>query len=451
MFLLRREIPEEFDYDLLVAGGGPAGYSAAISAARLGAKTLLVESCGCLGGMSTSGLVTRLDTTSDGIRMVVGGIMREVIETLYKRNMISHYYPFSRFTSERGRYTPFDPEGLKLVLDEMVQEAGVEVRFFTRVIDVDMKSSTEVGGVVLSNIEGYTCIRARAYIDATGDGVLSHLCGASCHTAGTKECPGIMPPTLCAMFSNIIWENIDMIDKDPAKHHEMLKKALSDNFFSQPDPMIPGIARNCGHMGGMNAGHLFNMDALNCRSLSDGMRKGRIQVQEYADYYRKYVPGFENIQLIATGNLMGVRESRRIIGEETLTYDDYRNRRKFKNQIGIYSKEIDIHPYSLLSDKEFTCHNLGKTEEDHLQKGESYGLPYGILIPKGFQNLWVAGRCASSDRKVNSAIRVQPASAVLGQAAGTAAYLCVKTKCSANTISVDKLRSYLKHQNAVVD
>jgi hypothetical protein len=451
MFLLKREVPEETGYDLLVAGGGPAGYSAAVSAARLGAKVLLAESCGCLGGMATGGLVTRLDTTSDGRRMVVGGVMREVIEQLYRRGMIASYYPFSRFTCEQGRYTPFDPEGMKLVLDALCREAGVEVRFFTRVIDVDRKSPSELGGVVLSNVEGYRCVRARTYIDATGDAVLAHLSGAACWEAGTPECPGIMPPNLCAMFSGIPWDTVEMSDKDPALHREMLQKALADGFFSQPDPMIPGIARNCGESGGMNAGHLFGTDALSCRSLSEGMRKGRLQVQEYAAYYRKYLPGFENIRLMATGNLLGVRESRRVAGEETLTYEDYQSRRKFNNQIGIYCKEIDIHPYSLLDREAFEKENLGRGAEDFLQPGESYGLPYGILIPKGFQNLWVAGRCASSDRKVNSAIRVQPAAAVLGQAAGSAAYLAAKRGYAAAELPVDELRELLRAQNAVVD
>ena len=447
-----REIPVEDGFDVLVAGGGPAGYSAAISAARLGARVVLVENNGYLGGLATSGLVTRMDTTSDGRRMIVGGIMQELLQRMYAQGYISPYYSFDRFTQRRGMYTPFDPEGMKLLLEEMTQDAGVDVRFFTRVIDAAVHSSGSgvcVDGVVVADVEGLRLLRARAYIDATGDAVLADACGAPCWRAGTQDTPRIMPPTLCGFFTNIPWEQIPMKDKSPSAHARMLQKALDDGFFSQNDQLVPGIARNCADTGGMNAGHLFGLDALNAKALSAGMRQGRKQVQEYAAYYRKYVPGFQNIHLVSTAACMGVRESRRIIGEYTLTYEDYRTRRQFPDQIGIYTKTIDVHPYDL-SQEEYERFRRQVAQTDTLADGECYGLPYGILIPRGFSNLWAAGRCASSDQSVNGAIRVQPSSAVLGQAAGTAAFLCARDGKPAGAPDMALLLNTLRAAGAIL-
>lgn len=446
-----REIPVEENIDVLVAGGGPAGYSAAISAARLGARVVLIEMHGFLGGMATSGLVTRMDTTSDGRRMVVGGIMSELLHAMYDRGYIAPYYDFKRFTAQRGMYSPFDPEGMKLLLDEMTQSSGVDVRFFTRLIDVHMAETSpapRIGGIIVSDVEGLHLLKAKTYVDATGDAVLAALSNAPCLRAGTPEAPGIMPPTMCSFFSNIPWDEIPLRDKTPALHSFYFKQAMQDGFFSQPDQLVPGISRDCADTGDMNAGHLFGLDALNARMLSDGMRQGRRQVQEYADFYRKYVPGFSNMQLVATGSYMGIRESRRIIGEYTLTYDDYKARRQFVDQIGIYTKSVDLHPYDLSEAEIERFRRQGK--EDAVGEGECYGLPYGMIVPRGFVNLWVAGRCASSDRLTNSAVRVQPASAILGQAAGTAACLCANDGKPAFAPDMPRLLHVLEEHGAIL-
>ena len=440
-----RMIPVEEGIDVLVAGGGPAGYSAAISAARLGAKVVLVEMHGFLGGMATAGLVTRMDTTSDGRRMVVGGVMGELLHAMYDRGYIAPYYDFKRFVSQRGMYSPFDPEGMKLLLDEMAEDAGIDVRFFTRVIDVEMDSKSgapRLNGVVVSDVEGLHLLRAKCFVDATGDATLANLAGAPCLRAGTDDAPNIMPPTMCSFFSNISWDDIPLNDKTPAMHGSCFRQAMEDGFFSQPDQLVPGIGRNCADTGGM-----FGLDALNARMLSDGMRQGRKQVQEYAAFYRRYVPGFANMQLVSTGSYMGIRESRRIIGEYMLTYEDYKARRKFPDQIGIYSKTVDLHPYDL-SKEEYE--RFRQQTEEKVGEGESYGLPYGMIVPRGFANLWVAGRCSSSDRLTNSAVRVQPASAILGQAAGTAACLCAQDGKQAFAPDMSALLAALKKQGAIL-
>src|SRR5215471_10995067 len=167
---LTRDIPVDDRFDILVAGGGPAGTAAAVCAARLGAKVLLVEATGCLGGMGTSGLVSTFGPISDGKRMLVGGFMRELVLSMHQRGFLGPHVVPEFLYGQLNRWVPFQPEALKRVLDDMVQDAGVDVRFFTRLIDAEVEpDGRRVAGAVVSNIEGYRFIRAKTYIDATGD------------------------------------------------------------------------------------------------------------------------------------------------------------------------------------------------------------------------------------------------------------------------------------------
>lgn len=202
-YSFERSIQIEEGYDIVVAGGGPSGSAAAICAARCGAKVLLVEAMGCLGGMGTSALVSAWSDLADGERMIVGGIMSELIETMYERG---HYRPNIDTNAWRTRLhggMGFNAEGLKRLLDELCLKAGVEIRFFTRLIDVDFDASRSViNGVVINNVEGHRYIKARAFIDATGDAVLTNLCGAPCREAG-RDTKHIMPPTLCSAQAGV--------------------------------------------------------------------------------------------------------------------------------------------------------------------------------------------------------------------------------------------------------
>ena len=444
-FKLTREIPIEDNYDICVAGGGPAGSAAAICAARLGAKVLLAEGLGCLGGTGTSGLVTAFDPVADGEKILVGGLMREIIETLYNRGFIPTLLEPSRWRQYHS-WTPFDAEGLKLLLDELTEKSGVEVRFFTRVIDADVDSQTKtVKGVILSNVEGYRYIKAKTFIDATGDAVLSDLCGAACWEAG-RDTPYIMPPTLCALFAGMHWDQIPRSDISPVGQQERIEQAVKDGFFSQPDRHVPGIFMGMHQLAMMNAGHVFGMNAVNCKSLSEGLMKGRKLVQEYADFYRKYM-GFQDFQLVTTAAMMGIRESRRVQGEYVLNYNDYTARRKFPDQIAVYSIPVDIHVYDC-TDEQYKRYYEEFYKTDRYAPGEYYGIPYGVLVPKGWKNLWVAGRCVSTDVKVQGSLRVQPAASMMGQAAGVAALQSIKTGKAAADIDTKVLVETLRSQGA---
>ena len=441
-YRLVRDIPVEKGYDVVVAGGGPAGSAAAICAARLGAKVLLVEATGCLGGMATSGLVTAFDPMADGERMLVGGFMREVVETMYSRGFLAPGLNPDTWRKNYHNWTHFKVEGLKLLLDELATDAGVEVRFFTRVIDADaVPDKGHVQGVILNNVEGYQYIRAKTFVDATGDAVLADLCGVPCREAG-RDTLRIMPATLCSLFCGIDWARV----RKEGNQQKALFKAIEDDHFTQPDRHLPGMTKVGHTVGYLNGGHLFNLNSLRCRDLTDGMMLGRRLAVEYTEFYRKYLPGCENIEHVTTASLVGVRESRRIVGEYELNIDDYMARRQFPDQIGVFNKFVDIHVYDCSVEE----YERFKNEQKNMRlgKGEFFGIPYGILVPRGWSNLWVAGRCTSSDVQVHGSIRVQPAAAMMGQAAGTAVIQSIRTGQPACDLDTEELVISLRNAGA---
>lgn len=451
-FKLVREIPVEDGYDLVVAGGGPAGSSAAICAARLGAKVLLVEATGCLGGMATSGLVVTFGPMSDGNRMLAGGFMRELVEKMHSHGAFGPHVTPDFWNNHYHRWTPFKPESLKLLLDEFCVETGVEVRFFTRLIDADVEKN-RVDGVIINNIEGYRYIRAKTFIDATGDAVLADLCDAPCLEAG-RDTPGIMPATLCSLYAGIDWSHpkhdgdYEGIDKMRAEVREkLLPQAISEGHFTQPERFMPGMNKIGRTLSGLNGGHVFNLNALRCKSLTEGMMFGRKLALEYTAFYRKYVPGCERIEHATTAALMGVRDSRKIVGEYELTINDFLSRRQFPDQIAVYNRPTDVHPYDN-SEKEYQRFLKDFHESGKLEKGECFGIPYGILTPKGWINLWAAGRCACSDEKVHGSIRAMPAGIMMGQAAGTAAVQSIQTGQGACDLDTARLVETLRAAGA---
>lgn len=453
-YRLTRDIPVESDYDLLVAGGGPAGSAAAICAARLGARVLLVEATGCLGGMGTSGLVSTFGPMADGERTLVGGFCRELVETMHARGFLGPGVTPEFWTSHLNRWIPFKPEGLKRLLDELTVAAGVEVRFFTRVIDTDADAAAgRVRGAVISNIEGYRYVRAKAFIDATGDAQLAALAGAECRVAGV-DTEAIAPSTLCSLFGGMNWDDpaygddyagIDAIKMKARK--VWLLQAIEDGHFSQPDRFMPGMNKIGRFTAQLNAGHVFGLDGLNIRSLSDGMMEGRRTAVEYAEFFRKYVPGCENLEHLATAPVMGVRDTRRILGEFELTIEDYLSCRQFPDQVAVYNRPTDVHPTNT-SKEEYERFLRDFEGNGRLGRGQFVGIPYSILVPRGWENLWAAGRNHSADTKVHGSIRAQSAAYMMGQAAATAAVQSIRTGQPACDLDTEALVTTLRENGA---
>jgi hypothetical protein len=224
-------------------------------------------------------------------------------------------------------------------------------------------------------------------------------------------------------------------------------KAIADGHFSQADRFMPGMNKIGKRAAQLNGGHIFNLNGLDSRSLSDGMIAGRKLAVEYTEFFRKYVPGCEEIQLLTTAPVMGVRDTRRIVGEFELTIDDFRSARQFPDQVAVYNRPTDVHPTDT-SEQEFQRF-LRDFEGFHgLGEGDCLGVPYGILVPKGWSNLWVAGRCHSSDTKVHGSIRAQSAAYMMGQASATAAVQSIRTGQPACDLDTWELVETLRRQGA---
>ncbi|MBC5784583.1 FAD-dependent oxidoreductase [Ramlibacter sp. USB13] len=445
-----RSIPSDAPYDLVVAGGGPAGTAAAVCAARLGLKVLLAEATGCLGGMGTSGLVASFGPVSDGERMLVGGFMKELLATMWERKAFGPQVTPDYLDRQLNRWVPFNPEHLKRILDEFTVQAGVEVRFFTRVVEADMHGR-RVNGVVVSNVEGLRYVPAKAFIDATGDAALAALTGAECKVV-LRDTETVAPSTLCSLLAGMNWNDPayagNGIDAIKARvRSEWVPKAIDDGFFTQEDRFFPGMNRVGPQGATLNAGHVFNLNPLSVRSLSDGMVFGRKLAVEYTEFYRKYVPGCEQVELLTTAPVMGVRDSRRIVGEFELGIDDFLARRQFPDQVAVYNRPTDVHP-SDTSKKEYERFLKDFHGKDNLGRGESVGIPYSILVPRGSENLWVAGRCHSSETKVHGSIRAQSAAYMMGQAVGTAAAQAIATGQPANDLDTRALVETLRANGA---
>ena len=451
-----RSVPIRHEVDVFVAGGGPSGVAAAVAAARSGLKVFLAESQGAFGGIGTLGCIPMFLGSSDGVRTLSRGLFTEVVERLIAAGAVAqregrasapedvHLDNFNSVT--------FDPETLKRVLDDMVQEAGVEFSFFTTLLDVKRRGRT-VGAAILSAKSGLFAVNATVMVDATGDGDLCVRAGAgfekgaaarssfkdvaaisgAAARSSLKDSAAIsgdadgtlMPGTLASLWAGMDWEAAAAAKREGEKKEEQLQKAIADGVFTQHDLHLVGIFPTGAILGGGNIGHLYGIDNTDERNVTKHMVSGRKMVLEYQRFYREYMKGFENVALTHTATIPGIRETRRIVGDYVLCLDDYQKRASFPDEIGRFHYPIDIHPAS--ADAEAHRKFLDEyTRAFRFNAGESYGIPYRCLLPRGLDNVYVVGRCVSTDRHVQGSLRVMPGCFMTGMAAGVAAGLAVK-------------------------
>jgi len=431
----QRQIPIRHTVDILVAGGGPAGFAAAITAARQGRSVFLAEGHTCFGGMGTAALVPAFMPFGDGVNFLAGGFGKELYDRL----------------CEAGGTGPEDKRGtlgcvniqvevLKRVYDDMAVGSKIGFSFQTQVIGVEAHEG-EVLHAVCSAKSGLFAVRARMFVDGTGDGDLAAWAGAPFEKGDANG--NLMPGTLCSLWADIDW---NAVRKSGLNQEKELPRAFKDKVFTLEDRHLPGMWRVGQNTGGGNIGHTFGVDSTDERSLTRALLWGRKSLLEYERFYRQYLKGYENMALVASGSLLGVRESRRIMGDYVLGLEDFKKRAVFADEIGRFSYPVDIHASTP------DAQNFAKFEEEfktlRYGKGENYGIPYRTLLPKGLRNVLVAGRCISSDRYVQGSVRVMPGCYITGQAAGLAAALAVEKNTDTRGISVPELQSRLKKLGA---
>jgi len=436
----QRNIPVRFDVDVFVAGGGPAGVAAAVMAGRQGSRVFLAEAHTCLGGMGTAGLVPVFMMFDDGVNFLAGGIGREIHDKLFQmggagpdENPVNH-----RIDDFGMRHVAIRSEVLKRLYDELVTESGVDFSFQTQVIGVETEGD-RVSLAICSAKSGLFAIKAKMFIDATGDGDLAVWAGAPFEKG--DENGNLMGATLCSLWADVDWEKVRASELHPDNCR--LEEAFRDKVFSVPDRHLSGMWRTGEHLAGGNIGHVFGVDGTDERSLTKALVETRRRLLEYERYYKEYLKGFEKMELISTGSLMGLRESRRIVGDYVLNVGDFERRAVFDDEIGRFAYPVDVHPSS--SDGESY---EGFEENFHMRfryaPGESYGIPYRVLTPKNVSNLLVAGRCISTDRYMQGSVRVMPGCFITGQAAGVAAALAIKDNTDTSGLPIVKLQQRLK-------
>jgi len=432
----RRDIPVRHEPDVFVAGGGPAGIAAAVAAAREGRKVFLAEAQGCLGGMGTAGLVPAFMSFSDGEHFLAGGVGSEIYERCFKYGVQG---PTDRYDRKHAALA-IRPEALKRLYDDLLLEAGVEFAFHTQVIAVEVRGG-RVECAVCAAKSGLFAVRARAYVDATGDGDLAAWAGAPFEKGG--ESGEMMPGTLCSIWTDIDWEAVRSSGLWPQGE---LPRAFGKGIFTVEDRHLPGIWQTGRATGGGNVGHEFGVDGTDERSLTKALVEGRRRLLEYQRFFREYLPGYSRVDLVATGALLGVRETRRIIGDYVLNVEDFVRRASFPDEIGRFSYPVDMHA-ARPDERSFRAFE-DEFERFRYGPGESYGIPYRILTPRGLDNLWVAGRCVSTDRRMQSSIRVMPGCFITGQAAGVAAAISAETGLGSRALDTKRLRSRLAEMGA---
>ena len=445
------------NYDLIVIGGGPAGAMAAIAAGRNGAKTLLVEQCGCLGGALTSCGTGPMMTYHAGKRQVIDGIPGELIRRMVKEGFSpGHMEDFVGYASS---VTPFDAEGMKLVLENMVLESGAELLYHTVYTGCDAQNG-KINKVKLFSKNGFFDASAKIYVDASADADLAVHAGVSAQFGRDQD--GLAQPmTMNMKLYNVDREKVidyilrnkdDMLQTIPFERlreiprtglqggYRLIQKAKDTGKFTIDRNQLLCFETNNRGEFIVNMSRIIKKSGVDPFELSAAEIEGRRQCFELFRFLRENIPGFENSVIHSTGPNIGVRESRKINGVYKLTAGDLLENVMFDDAIAMSGYPIDIH-----------SPDGGQTNNTFLKPGSWYSVPYRSLISKEIQNMIVAGRCLSASHEALAAVRTTPTVMALGQAAGTAAALAAKTGAAVQDIDIKALRETLVKDGAFLE
>jgi len=451
------------EFDVVVIGAGPGGLAAALSSARNGARVLLVEKNGYLGGNMAIGLPLLGYLDRDG-KKVIGGIADE-----FMKDMAQYKTAYGVAASEHkicpmhNSVTLYDHELFKIVALRKVLKENIEVLFHTDVESVEVENA-RLKKVILRGKGWRILVSAPVFIDATGDGDVAYLAGAS-YEKGQKDTGVLQPPTMMFTVTGVdidktidyLAENPDQMERsktidcangydanffrsDPAFVMVAMRKLVSQLRAEGKMPinreniiiinsLLPGeVHLNCTRHLGTDGSDVF--------SVTRAEIEGYLQIEEFVEVLKQYVPGFENCYISQIYPSLGIRESRRFSGIRRLTEKDLVEGHFDEETIGIGSYPVDIHAGDGLSTI-FT-------------KIPAYGIPYGITVSNEIEGLMFAGRCASMDAVAMSSARVMPICMAIGEAAGVGAALAVKQGISPRNVNVGEVRKILLDTNAIL-
>jgi hypothetical protein len=419
------EHPVVEDADLVVVGGGSAGMAAAITAARAGLRTVLVEESPFLGGMSTGGAVGTfcgfyLREPDGELVRIVGGFAAEVMDRLLAGGQCYGPVPFKTTAA-----VPYVPWGVKTLYDAMARaEPHLTVYLHAHMTGAVVRDGT-IEAVVVSTRDGVVAMRAPYFVDASGDAVLARVAGAPATRGERLQYPSMM----------FYMQHVDLAQALPALFD--LNDLLERHFVADGLPRRTGNVIPTGRPGevliAMSRVAIDGrpVDGASARELTLGEMLGREQAARCAAFLRAHMPGFADAFLSDTAPRLGIRETWRIDGAYALTEDDVLSGRRFADGIGRAAWPIELH----VGD--------GRTEWRFLEDGRWYGIPFASLVPRDVRNLLVAGRCVSATREGFASVRVIGPCMAEGQAAALAVATALPNGSPLAAVDVDRVRSLL--------
>ncbi|NLE38755.1 MAG: FAD-dependent oxidoreductase [Pirellulaceae bacterium] len=428
-----RDIPIVASTHVVICGGGPAGFVAALAAARTGANTVLIERCGFLGGAATAGFVGPISNFNCRGERVIGGIPVEFVEELARRGGAIIDHP--------GGNVPFDPEVYKRVAMEMIRNAGIRVLLHSQVVAcvVDERVPGRVTHVVIENKSGRQAIETRFVVDCTGDADVVARAGLPCHVEDVPQ-----PMSLCFRLGGVDTGKLPSLyipADGNGDYHKGLREAMqrlraAGEFPAFGGPwVVHGSTLREGEVS-VNATR-FSGSGIDAEQLTEAEFVTRENMWRIVEFMRQQPGEFHDCYLIDSAYHVGVRDSRRIDGLYTMTKDDVLAPRLFPDTVARGSHPIDIHS--------------ARDDVQHLTwLDQSYGIPFRSLVPVGSDNVLVAGRTASATREAFASMRVQATCMALGQAAGTAAALCNRECVSVESLDAGLLRETLVGAGAII-
>lgn len=451
--MFQQELPVYRSVDVVVVGAGPAGIGAAVAAARNGAKTLVFEAHGCIGGMGTSGMVSPFMTSYDAPceNMIIRGVFEELVNRMVEiggavdPKDVRNEQPYaSYFHIGHNNVTPFDPHAFKLIGMRMLREAGAELLLQTQFVNV-IKDGDRITGVVINNKDGLSVIEAKIVIDCSGDADVAARAGVN-YIMGNEEDGNLQP---ASMFMRIGNADMEKVNANMAEHSDEIRpffgpfswiiKEFPEDWDNFPRAEICIFANVTPGEFSINCSRILDIDATKAEHVTRATMIGQEQCQHIFQFMKKHAPGFENAQLIATADAIGIRETRHIEGEYKLTGDEVAACKVHEDAIACMATNMDTHNKDNPGGSFFIPKN-----------GPFFTVPYLCLVPKGVSNLLVAGRAISADAIAGSAIRMMPSCMAFGQAAGTAAAMCAAQNIAPKDVDVQKLRQTLVEQGQFV-
>lgn len=443
-----KEIPIVDDVDICVIGGGCTGVFAAVRAARLGARVAIIEKQNSFGGVATNGMVNYWHSLFDTEhkKQIIAGLNQEVIERLKKRSAVID------LEKKLGKNDPnaykLNTEELKIELDELIKESGVRPYLHTSYVENYVED--ELKAIIIENKSGRQAIKAKVFIDASGDGDLCFRLGEPSY-----KMKNIQPPTTCAKYVGFNTLRAFKLGEAINKHRDEFN-LKEDWGWSTIIPNVEGAELHADT-------HVFDRYCANADDLTFAEMEGRRQVRAIMDIIRKYGPQNSQIALIALASCIGVRETRHIEGQYRITDEELLNGSSYEDAIANGSYRVDIHHsdgpgitfryldgWEEVIDRIGEQKTLGRWRPFSENNPTFYQIPYRSLLPTKHQNVLIAGRMIDAEEGAFGAVRVMVNLNQIGEAAGVAAFLSLDSGKKATEIDVKKLRQLLKAGGSIV-